>query len=210
MFVVVDLDVLLELAIFVPVFNLDEVLRTVSVSNYSASTQREQQGQGGRRGSATYAQDETLLHQAGQLPQATALVLAGTAAPEHARLFIGGNVDGLEGDAVGAEDGLEARGGGDDVRGAGGEGGEDVEGRVGRVRRHVVLRACVPAGGRCCTARSLQEGDDDDDDGEVEALPRCDGKPKGAAVAFVGLPLGLACWRVLLVRQRFAVPARVA
>ena len=81
MFVVVDLDVLLELAIFVPVFNLDEVLRTVSVSNYSASTQREQQGQGGRRGSATYAQDETLLHQAGQLPQATALVLAGTAKP---------------------------------------------------------------------------------------------------------------------------------
>lgn len=84
----------------------------------------------------THAEDHGLLDEAGELPQAAGVILAGATAPQHAGLGIGGNVDGLEGDAVGAQDGLEARGGGDDVGGAGGERGEDVEGRVGRVGGH--------------------------------------------------------------------------
>lgn len=80
--------------------------------------------------SRAYAYDPALLNQAGKLPHAAALILSGSPAPELAGLVVKGDVDGLEGDAVGAQDGLEARGGCDDVGGAGGEGGEDVEGGI--------------------------------------------------------------------------------
>lgn len=88
---------------------------------------------GGSEGGQTYTQDQAHLHQRRQLPHSAVLVLARPPSPQHARLLVGREVERLEGHAVGAEDGLEAGGGGDDVCGAGGEGGVDVEGRVGAV-----------------------------------------------------------------------------
>ena len=74
-----------------------------------------------------YTHDEAHSYQAGEL------ALACSAAPEHAGLFIGGNIEGLEGDFIGFEDGFQAGGGGDDVRGTGCERGVEVKGWVGVV-----------------------------------------------------------------------------
>ena len=117
--VVVDLDMLLEFAILVPLFNLDNILSPWLVMSQKA-----------KLWSRAYAYDPALLNQAGKLPHAAALILSGSPAPELSGLVVKGDVDGLEGDSVGAQDGLEARGGCDDVGGAGGEGGEDVEGGI--------------------------------------------------------------------------------
>lgn len=66
-------------------------------------------GEGGEGGGRkTYTENNTFLDQGGQLAHAARLVLAGATAPEHAGLVVGGQVEGLEGDAVRAQDGLEA------------------------------------------------------------------------------------------------------
>lgn len=71
-----------------------------------------------------YANNSLKLHQTRQLAS------LGIPPPQSPRGIIGGNVDGLKGDLVGFKDCLEARGGGDDVRGTRGEGGVEIEGGI--------------------------------------------------------------------------------
>lgn len=82
-----------------------------------------------------YPENHALLHKPRQLPHPPLGVLACPSPPEHAGLLIGREIDGLEGHLIRPQNGLEARRGRHDVRGAGGEGSEDVEGRVGREGR---------------------------------------------------------------------------
>lgn len=82
----------------------------------------------------TYTEHHAFLNQGGEFAHAARLVLAGAAAPEHAGLVVGGQVEGLEGYTVGAQDGLEARRGRDDVRRASRQRRVDVERGVHRVR----------------------------------------------------------------------------
>lgn len=57
----------------------------------------------------THADNHTHPHQARQFP------LSRSSTPEHASLFVRGDIEGEEGDLVRFEDGFETRGGGDDV-----------------------------------------------------------------------------------------------
>lgn len=134
--VVVDLDMLLELPVLVPILNLDNVLRSDGTPSQSVSLPPRRWGRLPQGGQSTYPQHLAVLDQARKLSHAAALILASATTPEHAGFGVGGEVDGLERHAVGAQDGLEARGCRDDVRGAGGQGGEDPEGGVGRVGCH--------------------------------------------------------------------------
>lgn len=107
----------------------------------------------------THAEHQALLNQARKSSHAAGCIFAGAAAPEHTGLLIGRDVDGLEGDTVGAEDRLETGGRGDNVRGAGGQGGEDPEGWIGRESR----RGCHDSvfffdAGRGCGGRWVVAG----------------------------------------------------
>lgn len=67
------------------------------------------------------------MDEAWELSETSRFIFPCTASPEHAGLFIGGDIDGFEGDTVCSENGLETGGGRYDMRGAGGEGRVDVE-----------------------------------------------------------------------------------
>lgn len=98
---------LLQLAIFVPVLDLDDILNETRVSDFEGAAGSLQLATEANAKGPTHTENQALLDQAWELPQATTLIFAGATAPKHTGLFIGGDIDSLEGHPVGAQDGLE-------------------------------------------------------------------------------------------------------